>query len=99
MIDAFGDLPLARYDDRRCRGEFKAWRAGWGSTSRRQADYAWVVLARVLSWGKEAGGRCRNPCEQGGRLYHGSRAEKGMDGEADEAAFLDRAPRISICLW
>ena len=26
----FGDLPLAALDDRRCRGEFKAWRAETG---------------------------------------------------------------------
>jgi hypothetical protein len=51
------------------------WRDQLATTSRRQADYAWVVLARVLSWELDRGLIMANPCEKGGRLYHGSRAE------------------------
>jgi hypothetical protein len=44
----FGDFPLSAMTDRRTRGIFKAWRERLAVSSRRQADYAWVVLARVL---------------------------------------------------
>ena len=92
----FGDFPLAAMTDPRTRGIFKAWRDRFAINSRRQADYAWVVLARVLSWGTDRGMIAANPCERGGRLYRGSRAEKIWTA-ADEAAFLDRAPSICIC--
>jgi integrase len=44
-----------------------------------------------------------NPCERGGRLYRGSRADKIWTAE-DEAAFLDRAPAhlhlpLMLALW
>jgi hypothetical protein len=51
----FGDFPLSGMTDVRTRGIFKAWRERLAITSRRQADYAWVVLARVLSWGMDRG--------------------------------------------
>ena len=101
---AFADFPLAALTDRRTRGIFKAWRDRIATNSgRRQADYAWTVLARVLSWGSTAGLIAANPCERGGRLYRGSRAEK-MWTAADEAAFLDRAPAhlhlpLLLALW
>ena len=76
---AFGDFPLSAMTDNRTRGIFKAWRERLAVSSRRQADYAWVVLARVLSWGMDRGLVAANPCARGGRLYRGSRAEKGMD--------------------
>jgi integrase len=41
----------------------------------RQADYAWGVLARVLSVAKDRGTIPTNPCERGGRLYEVDRAE------------------------
>jgi hypothetical protein len=46
----FGEFPLAALTDRRTRGIFMAWRDRLAAKSRRQADYAWQVLARVLSW-------------------------------------------------
>ena len=47
---AFADFPIATLTDRRTRGVFPAWRDGIAVQSgRRQADYAWTVLARVLS--------------------------------------------------
>ena len=101
---AFGDFPLAALTDRRTRGIFKAWRDRIATDSgRRQADYAWTVLARVLSWGLDRGLVAANPCERGGRLYRGSRAEKIWTA-ADEAAFLARAPAhlhlpLLLALW
>jgi integrase len=101
---AFADFPLAALTDQRTRGVFKAWRDRIATDSgRRQADYAWTVLARVLSWGVDRGLVAKNPCEKGGRLYRGSRAEK-IWTPADEAAFLERAPAhlhlpLMLALW
>src|SRR5215467_3193668 len=99
----FGDFPLAALTDNRTRGIFKAWRERLAASSRRQADYAWVVLARVLSWGMDRGLVPANPCARGGRLYRGSRAEK-IWTDTDEAAFLERAPAhlrlpLLLALW
>jgi integrase len=99
----FADFPLSAMTDPRTRGIFKAWRDRLALASRRQADYAWVVLARVLSWGLDRGLVAANPCTRGGRLYRGSRAEK-IWTQADEAAFLDRAPAhlhlpLLLALW
>ena len=46
---AFGDLPVAALGDRRTRGIFTEWRDKLAKSSRRQADYAWAVLARALA--------------------------------------------------
>src|SRR5262249_2095036 len=100
----FGDFPLSALTDRRTRGIFMAWRDNIAASSgRRQADYAWSVLARVLSWGLDRGIVAANPCTHGGRLYRGSRADKILTG-ADDAAFLERAPEhlhlpLLLALW
>jgi hypothetical protein len=99
----FADFPLSAMTDRRTRGIFKAWRERLAETSRRQADYAWVVLARVLSFGMDRGLVAANPCARGGRLYRGSRAEKIWTA-ADETAFLAGAPQhlhlpLLLALW
>jgi hypothetical protein len=88
-----GDFPLSALRDRRTRGVFMASRDKIAANSgRRQADYAWTVLARVLSWSVNRGLIGTNPCERGGRLYRGGgRAEKIWTVD-DEAAFLERAP-------
>jgi integrase len=100
---AFGDFPLSALADRRTRGVFMAWRDRLALSSRRQADYSWVVLARVLSWALNRGLVAANPCEKGGRLYGGSRADKVWTNE-DEAAFMERGPPhlrlpLLIALW
>jgi integrase len=99
----FGDFPLSALADRRTRGVFMAWRDKLALASRRQADYAWVVLARVLSWALNRGLVTANPCEKGGRLYRGSRADKIWTAD-DEAAFLKIAPAhlhlpLLLALW
>lgn len=71
----FGSMPLGALKDARVRGDFKAWRDRMASTPR-AADYAWTVLARVLSVAKDRGRITINPCERGGRLYSGGRADK-----------------------
>src|SRR5438094_816178 len=78
--------------DRRTRGEFMAWRDRLAIRSRRQADYAWSVLARILSWALERGLVLANPCERGGRLYRAERTDKVWTDD-DEARFLASAPK------
>lgn len=88
----FSDFPLSALTDRRTRGIFLDWRDEVAAQSgRRQADYAWTVLARILSWALNRGKIGANPCEKGGRVYSGSRADKVWTAD-DEAAFLRSAP-------
>jgi integrase len=99
----FGDFPLSGLTDRRARGIFMEWRDKLALKSRRQADYAWTVLARVLSWSKDRGHITVNPCERGGRLYRGSRSENIWTAD-DEATFLKSAPAhlhlpLLLALW
>jgi integrase len=100
----FGDFPLSGLTDRRSRGIFLTWRDELAANSgRRQADYAWSVLARLLSWAFNRGLIAANPCTHAGRLYRGSRAEKIWTA-ADEAAFRTRAPAhlhlpLLLALW
>ena len=100
VIEAeFGDFPLSALTDRRTRGIFLAWRDKLAAKSRRQADYAWQVLARILSWSHNRGLVLANPCARGGRLYRGSRVDKIWTAD-DEAAFLRSAPaHLHLPLW
>jgi integrase len=104
VIEAeFGDFPLSALTDRRTRGIFMAWRDKLAAKSRRQADYAWQVLARILSWSHNRGLVSANPCARGGRLYRGSRVDKIWTAD-DEAAFLKSAPAhlhlpLLLALW
>jgi integrase len=72
---AFGTMPLKAVEDRRARGVFMEWRDSMSATPRK-ADYAWTILARVLSFAKNRGKIATNPCERGGRLYDAQRQEK-----------------------
>lgn len=100
----FADFPLSALTDRRTRGVFLAWRDKLAVDSgRRQADYAWTVLARILSWALNRGLVAANPCQRGGRLYRGSRADKIWTAD-DESAFLKKAPShlhlpLLLALW
>lgn len=94
---AFGDLPVTALADRRMRNEFLTWRDDLAKKSKRQADLAWSVLARILSW---ALGRHLvevNPCKAGGRIYKaGARRDKVWSAD-QEAAFLAHAgERMSL---
>jgi hypothetical protein len=99
----FGDAPNKALADPRTRGIFLDWRDELALRSKRQADYAWQVLARVLSWAKDRGKITVNPCERGGRVYHGTRVDFVWSVE-DEAAFLEHAPAqlhlpLLLALW
>src|SRR5262249_61357048 len=99
----FGVARLEAMADVRTRGIFLDWRDELALSSKRQADYAWQVLARVLSWAKDRGKITVNPCERGGRVYHGTRVDFVWSVE-DEAAFLEHAPAhlhfpLLLALW
>jgi integrase len=99
----FGDAPNKALADPRTRGVFLEWRDELALRSTRQADYAWQVLALVLAWAKDRGKITVNPCERGGRVYHGTRVDFVWRVE-DEAAFLAHAPAqlhlpLLLALW
>ena len=104
LIDQeFGDFPIKALAARKSRGVFMDWRDKLAIRSARQADYAWTVLARILSWAKDRGKATVNPCERGGRLYNGTGVDFVWTLE-DEAAFLASAPRhlhlpLLLGLW
>ncbi len=94
----FGDFPIKALADRGSRAEFLGWRDKLAKRSARQADYAWTVLARVLSWSVERGHIDQSPCTKGGKLYDGCRADKVWT-PADEASFLTKAsPALSMAM-
>jgi integrase len=99
----FSDFPLAALTERGTRGAFLDWRDRLAQRSRRQADYAFVVLQAALSWAMARGLIAANPCTRGGRLYRASRRDKIWTLE-DELAFLEHAPRhmhlaLTLALW
>jgi integrase len=99
----FADFPLSALADRRARHVFMSWRDKLAMKSRRQADYAWVVLSAVLAWATDRGLIGINPCTRGGRLYRGTRVDKIWTPD-DEAAFLRSAPKhlhlpLLLALW
>jgi integrase len=75
LLDAkFGAMPIGALEDRRARGDFKAFRNTFAATPRK-ADYVWITIARVLSVAKDHGKISVNVCERGGRLYETDRSE------------------------
>lgn len=86
----FGTLPLAALAQPKCRAVFLEWRDELAERSERQADYAFAVLTRVLSWAHHRRIISDNPCERAGRIYDGSRAEIVWSDD-DEKAFLQVA--------
>jgi integrase len=98
-----GDFPLKALAARETRGIFMDWRDKIALKSVRQADYAWTVLALILAWAKDRGRITVNPCEKGGRLYHGTRVDFVWTVD-DEGAFLQHAPAhlhlpLLLALW
>lgn len=65
---------MVAVEDKRARGKFKEWRDTMADRPR-TADYAWTVLARVLSVAKDRGAIAINVCERGGRLYETDQTE------------------------
>jgi integrase len=72
-------------------------------TRRARADFAWTVLARILSFAKDRAIITSNPCERGGRLYVADRIDK-IWGEQDIAALIAVASdeirlALILALW
>jgi hypothetical protein len=75
----FGDFPLSALTDRRTRGEFLKWRDRLSEQSRRQADYAWQVLALILSWARPRHDH-RKPVRAGRAGLSWLSSRQGLDG-------------------
>ena len=96
----FADFPLVALGDPRTRAELLAWRDRLAAVSRKQADYAFAVLARVLSWALDRGLVTAHPARAGGRVYRAARSARVWT-TADEAAFYAKAPahlHLALCL-
>jgi integrase len=71
--------------------------------SKRQAEYAWTVLARILSVSKDRGLIDVNPCERGGRIYRANRNDHVWTDDHEKTfyngapAHLHLALRLAIC--
>jgi integrase len=83
---AFGDLPMDALEDARVTRDFLEWRDSMAG-SPRQADYAWMVLMRLLSWARARGLTLYRPPERVERLYSADRSEK-IWTESHIAAFM-----------
>jgi integrase len=87
----FGDMPLDALEDPRVTRDFTEWRDGLPGGLRQQ-DYGWMVLMRLLSWGRREGFTTYRPPERMERLYNADRAEKIWE-EGHIAAFMAVAAR------
>jgi integrase len=94
----FGSMPLEAVEDRRARGLFKVWRDELALRSARQADYAWTVLARILSIAKDRGLIAVNQCERGGRIYKSDRAEIIWTADNIESFCAKASPQLQFAL-
>lgn len=99
----FGDFPLEALASPRTRGEFMTWRDRLAAKSRRQADYAYSVLALILAWGHDRGLVPTNPCERPGKTYRSERVENVWRPQ-DEERFMATAPKhiklaFMLALW
>ena len=71
----FGSMPLDALEDRRVTRVLLEWRDSLAH-SPRQADYAWTILMRVISWGRDRGLTSYRPPDRVERLHHSDRSEK-----------------------
>ena len=100
----FGDMPLSYVEKTKARGKFKLWRDKIVTEhGARAADYAYGLLARVLSVAKDRGTISVNVAEKGGRLYSVDRAEIIWTAEHIKA-FLNVASEplqfaLILALW
>lgn len=100
--DRFGKMSLVAIQDNRARGKFKEWRDTMADRPR-TADFAWMVLARVLSVAKDRGRINVNQAQRGGRLYVADRNESIWTDEKLEALFAVASEEIKaaviMALW
>lgn len=94
----FSDFPIKALTNPQARSVFLEWRDKLAQSSLRQADYAYHTLARVLSWAKDRGKITVNPCEHGGRLYHGTRVDKIWSDEHVSRFLVTAPPYIRLAM-
>lgn len=99
----FGTFPIVGLKERRARVIFSEWKDQLAKRSLRQADYAWAVFARCLSWALKRGLVDANPLERGGRLYRGNRAENVWSDPQEAQLLAIASPQIRLAfmlaLW
>jgi integrase len=72
--EAFGDLPLEALADPRITDDFLEWRDDMAD-SPRQADYAWTILMRTISWARDRGLTTYRPPDRVDKLHYSDRSE------------------------
>jgi integrase len=72
--DAFGDLPIGALDDPKVTKDFLDWRDSMEATPC-QADYAWRVLMRIISWARGRAMTTYRPPERVEALYYTDRSD------------------------
>lgn len=89
----FGDLPLAALGDPRITKDFLEWRDRLAAKQSmgKQADYAWFMLQRLISFARGRGLTTYRVPERAERLYHADRSDKIWEAE-HIAAFMNVAP-------
>ena len=89
----FGDLPLAALEDIRITKDFLEWRDRLAAKQRmgKQADYAWFMLMRIISFARGRGLTTYRVPERVERLYHADRSDRIWEVE-HIAAFAGVAP-------
>jgi integrase len=92
----FGSFPIAGLTCKRARVIFSEWKDELAKRSLRQADYAWTVFARCLSWALGRGLVDTNPLEKGGRLYRASRAEFVWTDDEEAQLMAVASPQIAL---
>jgi integrase len=89
IAEAFGDAPLAAFEDRRIRADVLEWRDQWADKPR-SADAAMQTFSRLLSWGFDRGKLNTNVVKGVGQLYDADRSDVIW-----EAADFDRIAKVA----
>lgn len=92
----FGSFPIAGLTSKKARMIFSEWKDGLAKKSLRQADYAWTVFARCLSWALKRGMVEANPLERGGRLYRSTRAEIVWSDDEEARLLAVASPQVAL---
>jgi integrase len=88
--DAFGDMPVATLNDPHVTKDFLDWRDSMASTPC-QADYAWRVLMRIISWARGRAMTSYRPPERVEALYYSDRSDLIWE-DCHIARFMASAP-------
>ena len=100
-IDAkFGDAPIEAFNRPGIRAVALKWRDGWQG---KQAQYAWTVLRRVVSWAYDRNLLKQHHLTRGGRVYRANRADLIWTPTEIEATCAAATPEvanaITLMLW